>query len=103
MTRDTSFAVIELHYVQRSGYLYVTSPDVPGLHLCGSDFRAVCDDVIPAVKTLFKLNRGIEVDVVPETEIDVFPRAPQRLELPIGKSMERLVAVASKWFNKARK
>lgn len=95
MTDGTAFTVIELRFDMRAGYLYVTSDDVPGLHLCGSDHQAVCDDVIPAVKGLLKLNRGWDVEIVPETEADVFPQPQPNIELPIGKTVERLIAFAS--------
>lgn len=35
-------------------FLRVTSPDIPGLHLCSEDHPAVMGDIIPAIKFLDK-------------------------------------------------
>jgi hypothetical protein len=37
--------------------LRVTSPDVPGLHLCSENHQDVMDDMIPAIKLLTELNK----------------------------------------------
>lgn len=99
MTRDTAFTVIELRFDMRAGYLYVSSPDVPGLHLCGKNHMVVLGDVIPAVKGLLKLNRGWDVEVVPETETALFPNPVRNLALPVGKTVDRLIAFAAGMIN----
>jgi hypothetical protein len=50
------------------------------------------DDIIPAIKALFKLNRGWDVEVVPETEASQFPAPREKLEIPIARQVGRLVA-----------
>ena len=87
-----AFAVIEVEFEWRDGYLHVTSKQVLGLHLCGPDSEAVLADVIPAIKTLFKLNHGLDVEVVPETELSLFPTPREKLDLPIARMQGRLVA-----------
>lgn len=73
MTSNTALAVIELRIENRSGYIYVSSEDVPGLHLWGDDAKKVCQKIIPAIKLLFRLNRGLDVEVVPAASPNEFP------------------------------
>lgn len=77
MTANTPFAVIELIIENRAGYIYVSSKDVPGLHLWGDDAQKVCKKIIPAIKMLFRLNRGLDVEVVPAASPNVFPAKVQ--------------------------
>lgn len=54
---------IKLHIVEHSpGYIYITSPDMPSLNLWGPP-PEVISQIIPAIKTLYKLAHGIDVDV----------------------------------------
>lgn len=92
MPSTAAYAVIEVHFEFRYGRLHVRSEDVPGLYLCGPDTEKVMDDIIPAIKALFKLNRGWDVEVVPETEISEFPEARSRLGIPIAQKRGRLIA-----------
>ena len=49
-----------------AGKMFVSSKDVPGLYLWGTDPEAVFADVIPIVKDLYRENRHLDVDVVQE-------------------------------------
>jgi hypothetical protein len=84
--------VLEIRFEWQNGFLHVTSEEVPGLHLCGSNPQEVLDDVIPAIKALFKLNRGWNVEVVPETDTSRFPSPVEKLDLFIARTVEGLVA-----------
>ena len=92
MPKATAYMVIEVQFKTQDGYLHVTSEQVPGLYLCGPDPQDVIDDIIPAIKALFKLNRGWDVEVVPETEASQFPSPREKLDLPIERQIGRLVA-----------
>jgi predicted RNase H-like HicB family nuclease len=74
MPENTTIAVIELTVEQRAGYTYVSSKDVPGLHLWGDDEEKVFRNIAPAIKILFKRNRGLDVEVVPASDPKEFPR-----------------------------
>ena len=78
-----AYMIIEVKFEARDGCLHVTSEQVPGLYLCRSNLHEVIDDIIPAIKALFKLNRGWDIEVVPETEASLFPAAREKLDLPI--------------------
>ena len=73
MTANTPIAVIELNIENRGGYVYVSSEDVPGLHLWGDDIQKVCQKIIPAIKLLFRLNRGLDIEVMPASSPNEFP------------------------------
>ena len=51
------------------GGLRVWSDDVPGLLLSNPDANAVIGDVIPALETLFKHNRHMDVQFAPVTDV----------------------------------
>tara|TARA_Y100000310_G_scaffold182271_1_gene182362 strand:- start:3071 stop:4096 length:1026 start_codon:yes stop_codon:yes gene_type:complete len=56
---NTAVSVIEVRFQHGvDGLIRVTSDDVPGLNLCSNDFEALCEDLIPAIKDLFRLNRA---------------------------------------------
>ena len=92
MPKAMAYMVIEVQFEARDGYLHATSEQVPGLYLCGQDPHAVVEDIIPAIKSLFKLNRGWDVEVVPETEASRFPAPQEKLEIPIARQVGRLIA-----------
>ncbi len=75
--------VIKLEMEQREGLFYVSSADVPGLHLAGYDMRKVLADVVPAIKYLFKMNRGLDVEVRPASPVERFPD-PGPIDRPAG-------------------
>lgn len=53
--------------LKEGGYWVVESDDLPGLVLCGKVLKKLIADVPNAIKMLFKLNYGMEVDVNPAT------------------------------------
>lgn len=54
---------VRIKIEHRAGSIYVSSDDVPGLWLWGKDPDQVLNNVAPAIKALYKHNRGIEVEV----------------------------------------
>ena len=57
---------VRLSVRERHGRIFISSEDVPGLYLWGSDPDKVWQSVIPAIKSLFKHNEGREVEVSPD-------------------------------------
>jgi hypothetical protein len=55
-------------------FWYATSPDLPGLHVCGETHEQVCGAIVKGVKALFKHNRKMDVEVLPITSSDDFPK-----------------------------
>lgn len=49
----------------KDGGIYISSDDVPGLWLWGSDPEQVFSDIVPTIRELYKLNNGRTVDVEP--------------------------------------
>jgi hypothetical protein len=70
---NASVTIVEVEIQRKDGYVFANSKDVPGLHLCSQDPQVVAQSIIPAIKMLFKLNRGLDVEVVPAADIDAFP------------------------------
>lgn len=56
---------VRIEIEQRDGHIYISSRDVPGLYLWGDDPEEIVKSVIPAIKSLFRYNKGLEVDVSP--------------------------------------
>ncbi len=54
---------VRIKVVTRDGRLYVSSDDVPGLWLWGKDPEQVFKNIGPAIRVLYKYNRGMEVEV----------------------------------------
>lgn len=75
---QTAISVIEIKievFEGASGKQYcISSDDVPGLFLAGPDIGILSRDIIPAIQTLFKRNRGIDVEVRPATPLEAFPQ-----------------------------
>lgn len=85
MTDETVF-IVKINVQQRSGYFYAASPDLPGLHVCGESDDALRKSVVLAIKTLFKRNSRIDVDVKPvAASLEMFPRD--------GSSFDRLAVL----------
>jgi hypothetical protein len=56
---------IEIFFEKHSdGRYYIKSFDVPGLHLAGTDFTALQEDLDPAVKALLHYNLGFDVESI---------------------------------------
>lgn len=76
MTANSSGAVIRVRIKRSGGYIRATSKDVPGLFLCSQDSETLERNIIPAIKLLFKLNRGLDVEVFP------MAATPERIQEP---------------------
>ena len=63
MTDSTEQVTIKVE--SREGRTYVSSDDVPGLWLWGSDPERVFGDIIPAITALYRHNRALRVRVEP--------------------------------------
>lgn len=62
---DGTVLIVNINLRQRSGYFSASSPDLPGLHVCGETEDRTRESVVLAIKTLFKLNRDMNVAVRP--------------------------------------
>lgn len=54
---------------QRTRYLSATSAEVPGLFLAGDSIEDLHRRAMPAVKHLLKVNRQLDVDVLPTDDL----------------------------------
>lgn len=54
-------AFIGVHITAQEGMFMASSPDLPGLFVCGKSVQDVKADVGPMIERLYKLNQGIEV------------------------------------------
>jgi predicted RNase H-like HicB family nuclease len=64
-SRVENVFIVKINFDVREGYIYAMSPDLPGLHVCGESEEKVRASALLAVKTLFKRNRHLDVDVRP--------------------------------------
>ena len=60
---NQSIETVRVNIEYREGCVYVSSNDVPGLWLRGIDSNRVFNNIAPAIKALYKYNRGIDVEV----------------------------------------
>lgn len=63
MQEDKPMTTVRLNVEDRAGVLYVSSNDVPGLWLWGSDPDEVFASVIPTIRDLYQCNLGLIVRV----------------------------------------
>lgn len=54
---------VKIKIARRDGRFYISSDDVPGLWLWGSDLGKLFEDVAPTIQDLYRMNRGIDVEV----------------------------------------
>ena len=73
------FGVVELRVEQKLGITYVSSDDLPGLHLCGPDAKAVLADVPAAIEFLGKLNKQASIRVAWAQQAHASSRKTKRL------------------------
>ena len=73
MTSNTTITVVQVILSHKDGYYFATSEDVPGLHLCSQDRAKLESYIIPAIKLLFKDNRGLDVEVLRYSDPKSFP------------------------------
>lgn len=55
--------VARIQLVERDGHIHAFSDEVPGLNVCGENREVVLDDVITAIKFLYREVRGLNVNV----------------------------------------
>lgn len=78
MQKPTRVAVVDVCIKERSGVYYVSSPDIPGLHLCGSDRKALLADAPAAIELLYKLNNNLDVRITWASDPVRFETIPTR-------------------------
>lgn len=78
MTNGTSVTTVLVSVVPHGNYLIANSRDIPGLHVWGESEEQLCERVVHAIKTLYKANKGIDVQVFPRSDPDEFPALPDR-------------------------
>ena len=74
MKLDQPIATIAVFVRQDSGALVATSPDLKGLNVWGKDEAELCDRIVQGIKVLFRLDRGMTVDVRIAAEVKSFER-----------------------------
>ena len=55
--------VAEILFEEHDGEIHAYSDHIPGLNICGSDRDDVCQDVLEAIKFLYKEVKGMVVSV----------------------------------------
>ena len=81
MPTNVSTAVVRIEFERLgSGYVFASSPDVAGLYLVGDSEEKLSTKIIPAIKQLYKLNRGLEVEVT-EAADPAFSNEPPPIRL----------------------
>lgn len=87
MTRAAAL-IVNVDAQDVDGMVYMRSPDVPGLHVCGATYEEACESAMTAIKYLFKMNVGQDVTVSPAAaSMDQFAQ-------PISRC-QRFVAIAA--------
>ena len=74
---DDSFETVKVKIARRNGCFYISSDDVPGLWLWGKNLEQLLKNTAPAIRTLYKYNRGVDVEVES-------PALPKMLLLFVG-------------------
>jgi predicted RNase H-like HicB family nuclease len=88
-------AVLQIKIELSGGMYYVSSEDVPGLHMAGSDAEKLARNLAPAIKCLMKANKGYDVEIHPPIGVDSFPRAtPAQFTTPIPEQLLMYKAAA---------
>lgn len=73
--------MVETKIVEKHGCFYLSSPDMPELHLCADDPRKLAADVPGMIKMLYLLNYKLDVEVTIEATKALRPaRAAPRAE-----------------------
>ena len=60
---NTESIVARIELMERDGHVYAYSDEVPGLNVCGTDRDVVLQDVVTAIKFLYREVRGLNVSV----------------------------------------
>ncbi len=67
MASSNYAGIVNITVDNREGFWLLTSEDLPGFLLCGEDLNALGRDTPNVIKGLFRLNYGMEVEVVAAT------------------------------------
>lgn len=74
-------AIVSITVQKLDDCFYAASSDVPGVHVCGDTVEQTIESAARAVKVLFKVNRNMDVDVVPASAYtDGFPGATRPID-----------------------
>lgn len=66
MSAISRIAMIEVSIEWRDeGRIYISSPDLPGLHLSGTNVSELCGDIAQAIEVLIEKNHGMKVKAIP--------------------------------------
>jgi hypothetical protein len=63
MYEESVYLVAEVQIKEKGGSIHAYSDEIPGLHVVGQDRELVLEDVITAIKFLYKEVKGMAVDV----------------------------------------
>ena len=74
MANSGAGTVVWVRLGREDDFYFAWSPDVPGLHLCGTDRDALIQDIPAALAFLFRENSGVSVSVQPYAPVTEFPR-----------------------------
>lgn len=69
-----NITVVKVLLAEKDGTFHAHSPDLTGLHVCGTDLDEVDADVPRVIQRLFKLNHGLDVEVRAAAGPDLTPR-----------------------------
>ena len=90
MDKGTIVTTIKVNISPRTDYLMATSDDLPGLNVCAPSVEQACERIPAAIKLLYKLDHGIEVEVFEATDNRSFPMSSP-------KACERFAVAAHRY------
>lgn len=65
-------AFICVNVAHREGTYFATSPDLPGLYLCGRSQQDVKEDIAPMIERIYMLNKGLKVRAARAVDAESF-------------------------------
>ncbi len=74
MPQDQVGFYVQLDVQPEHGGVYISSKEVPGLHLIGKCFEAMKSEVERAMKRLYKDNHGQDINVIWLVSPESFPK-----------------------------
>lgn len=80
MPTDQVAFYIDLKVRAEHQHVYVTSEQIPGLHLLGRSFQSMRSMIETAIKRLYQDNQGVAVNVIWLQDAAKFPEAENVLE-----------------------
>lgn len=84
MTARKTVAVIALtiRFTPEDGIIFVSSKDLPGLYLAAKDVEEIVTQLDYAVKTIFREEKGLEVEIYPVGRVEQFPETDSGVVAP---------------------